>query len=285
MVLRFTRLRRDMRLTVGVLCLGLATPSTGGPITDRIYNPPIAPLSLDRLAPTAKLLKVRSEDGLELTGIVIPPRDKPILLILHGSGTSADDVGTWLGPVAENGYGLVLVEYRGFSGNPGQPSQAGLAMDARAFLREARALFPRHEVFVLGHSLGGGVAFDLALTEPADALITIGTFIGLREMAPPLARSLIKDRFDNIAALAKLKPELRYFLMHGTADEIIPPANANRLHNLAVKLKRPGATFILEGQRHRPEPALIASVLDYIVAIDAGARASPPVGTRVVPFR
>jgi len=271
---------------VCLLWLALAVPiAAQAQFTGRIYNPPRTPLSLDHLGPTARLLKVQSEDGLALTGILIPPRDKPMLLVLHGSGASADDVGAWLGPLAERGYGLMLVEYRGFAGNPGRPSQRGLAMDARVFLREARVLFPDRHLFVLGHSLGGGVAFDLALTEPIDALVTIGTFIGLREIAPPIARPFIKDRYDNIAALAKLKPELRYYLLHGTADEVIPTGNAARLHNLAVTRKQAGASFILEGQRHRPDASLIAGVLDFIVDVDAGKQSSLPAGVRIAPFR
>lgn len=280
-----SRFVRSVRLAVAwLLWVALAMPMTAqAQINGRIYNPPRAPLSLDRLAPTAKLLKVQTEDGLALTGILVPPRDKPVLLVLHGSGASADDVGAWLGPLAERGYGLVLAEYRGFAGNPGRPSQPGLARDARAFLHEARALFPDRQIFVLGHSLGGGVAFDLALTEPIDALVTIGTFIGLREIAPSIARPFIKDRYDNMAALAKLRPNLRYYLLHGTADEVIPSGNANRLHNLALSRKQAGMSFILEGQRHRPDASLIASVLDYILAVDAGAQGSPPTGVRLAP--
>ena len=228
---------------------------------------------------------MRTEDGLDLTGIVIPPRDKPVLLVLHGAGTSADDVGAWLSPVAARGYGLVLAEYRGFAGNPGRPTQQGLAMDAKAFLREARILFPGRKVFVIGHSLGGGVAFDVALTEPIDALMTIGTFINLRDIAPPIARPFIKDRFDNLAALAKLRPDLPYYLLHGTADDVIPPGNANRLHNLAVARKLDGATFVLERQGHRPDAELIASILDYIADIGAGKQVTPPTGAQVAPFR
>jgi len=253
-------------------------------VTDSVYRPTGPPLSLDRLGPGATWLQVRTGDGLALTGILIPPRDRPVLLVLHGAGTSADDVGAWLAPVAARGYGLVLAEYRGFAGNPGRPSQQGLARDARAFLREARARFPGRPVFVIGHSLGGGVAFDVALAEPIDALVTIGTFIGLRDVAPPIARPFIRDRFDNLAALAKLNPALRSFLLHGTADAVIPPGNANRLHNRAVELKRPGASIVLEGQRHRPDAALIAAVLDYLLDVEAGRPASPPAGTRVVPL-
>ena len=88
-----------------------------------------------------------------------------------------------------------------------------------------------------------------------------------------------------MAALAKLKPELRYLLLHSTADDGDPSGNANRLRNLAVDRKRPGARFILEGQRHRPDAALIALVLDYILDVDTGNQGASPAGTAFVPFR
>ena len=129
------------------------------PITNRIYNPTKTPLTIDRLGLTARLLEVRSEDSTSLTGIVVSPRDKLVLLVLHGSGTSADDTSAWLTPVAEREYGLILAEYRGFAGNFGRPPQQGLAMDASTFLRQARVLFPDRQLYIVGHSLGEGVAF------------------------------------------------------------------------------------------------------------------------------
>lgn len=255
------------------------------PIRDRIYNPPETSLAAQSLPPGASAMRVVTDDGLTLTGVTIAPGNKPVLLVLHGSGASAADVATWLRPVADSGYGLVVAEYRGFSGNPGKPSEAGLLKDARAFLGAARTIYPGHEIVVVGHSLGGGVAFDLALAEPVGVIVTIGTFPSLSAAAPPIARPFLTDKFDNLGALAKLRPETIYFLLHGTDDEVIPSGLANQLHNAAVRLKRPGGSFVLQSQLHRPDPKLLASVLDYALAI-IGGRAEPlPPGVQLAPFR
>ncbi len=269
----------------GVTLLLLSATPASTSITDRIYNPPKASLTVSRLDPSARLITARTQDGLSLNGILVPPKGKPMLLVLHGSGTSADNVGEWLRPLSDSGYGLVLVEYRGFAGNPGQPSQAGLALDARAFLEQARLLYPKQPVIAVGHSLGGAVAFQLALAEKIDALVTIGAFTSLHDVAPKIARPFLKDRYDNLAALRKLDMSVPYFLLHGTADELIPTGAANQIHNLAVELKRPGGTFVLAGQRHRPDAALLGAVLDYVLTSSPGGERRPPAGVTIAPFR
>jgi uncharacterized protein len=253
------------------------------PVRDRIFNPPVAPLIAEEIG--AQKIAVTTSDGLSLNGLLISPQSKPLLLILHGSGASAGDVGRWLRPLADAGYGLLIAEYRGFSGNPGYPSQAGLREDARAFFQAAKERYPDKQIVVVGHSLGGGVAFDLALVEPIDLLVTIGTFPRITALAPPLARPFIKDRFDNVGKLADLRPQTTFVLMHGTDDDVVPAALGNALHNEAVKLKRSGASFVLTGQNHRPDARLIAEVLDYALAIIAGGRGTLPQGVQVAPFR
>jgi fermentation-respiration switch protein FrsA (DUF1100 family) len=266
------------------LLLAAAPSARAGSVHDRIYPAPTAPLSLAGLPHGAQLIRVRSSDGLDLAGIAIPGREgMPTLLVLHGNGSSAADAATWLAPLAAQGYGIVAAEYRGYSGNPGKPGEAGLLADAEAFFAFAKA--QGGPVWVLGHSLGGGVAFDLALRERLDALVTVGAFTRLRAMAPGLARIFVPNDYDNLSAVGQLDEP--YFLVHGSADATVSSSEGKKLHDAAGAAKRTGIAFLILGAGHKPEGAQVAAIVEAIRAwFSSGAwpLASLPPEVKLVPF-
>lgn len=237
----------------------------GQSIHDRVYQPPTTRLAAAALPAGARLLTVQTSDGLTITGASIAAQPgKPTLLVFHGNASSADGTLAWFAPLIAHGYGVVAAEYRGYSGNPGRPDEAGLARDADAFYTAARTQAGVGRLIVVGHSLGGGVAFGLALRQKLDALVTIGTFTGLRAMAPRIARAFISDRYDNLAAVPKLDEPL--FLIHGTADDVVPATMAQELHKAAFLARRHGASAIVTGAGHRPDGETIAAVIELIAA-------------------
>ena len=271
---------RRLLLALPLLLL-LALPAAAQ-IRERIYPAPTAPL----IAPAGStLVEVRTADGLTLRGLERAGRaDRPVVLLFHGNGSSAADAMEWLQPLAQAGFGSVAAEYRGYAGNSGSPSERGLAADAEAFLARARVLAAGRPVIVVGHSLGGGVAFGLAARHRLDALVTIGTFTRLHAMAPKIARAFIKDRYDNLAGVPALDEPL--YLLHGTADDVVPAGFANELHNAAVRAKRAGATFVLDGAGHQPDGATVAAIVELAAARvqRPDAPLVAPAGVRVFAF-
>lgn len=262
-----------------------ATPLAAGPIHDRTYLAPTAPLSSATLPPDVTLDRVTTADGLALTGVEAAGRpEKPVLLVFHGNASAASGTAAWLRPLLDAGYGLVAAEYREYSGNPGRASEVGLAADADAFFARAKALAGNRRVIVIGHSLGGGVAFGLARRQRLDALVTIGAFSGLRAMAPRIARAFMSDRYDNLGAVPTLDEP--YFLIHGTADETVPGAEAKKLSDAAVAAHRSGAGFALAGVDHHPSGAIVAGLVEMIDAHLSGAAwpEAMPAGVTIIPF-
>ena len=244
--------------------LFLAAPASAQ-IHERIYPAPTAPLDPSGLPPGAVIDSVRTADGLTLKGVEIAPRDgKPTLLVFHGNGAAATGSMRWLAPLVAEGYGVVAAEYREYSGNPGQASEAGLAADADAFYARAKVLAGGGKLIVVGYSLGGGVAFGLAKRQKLDALVTIDTFTDLRSMAPPAARWLIADRYDNLAAIVTLDEPC--YLIHGAADTMITPDHARALFDAASKAHRTGALFTIRGAGHSPDSATLAMILRAVAA-------------------
>jgi fermentation-respiration switch protein FrsA (DUF1100 family) len=264
------------RLACFALAGALATAgaaAASAQVHGRIYPAPTAPLDVTGLPAASRIDTVRTADGLTLKGVEIAPRDgKPTFLVFHGNAASATGTIRWLAPLIADGYGVVAAEYREYSGNPGTASEAGLAADADAFYARARILAGHGKLIVVGHSLGGGVAFGLATRQKLDALVTIGTFTSLPAMAPLIARPFIPDRYDNEAAVALLDEP--YYLIHGDADETVPFEQGEELSKAASAAHKAGALFAVRGAGHAPDGASLAMILRAIAAkVDGNGQA------------
>lgn len=256
-------------------------------VHERIYPAPTAPVTTAGLPQGTVVSTVKTADGLSLKGLEISPRDgKPTLLVLHGNAASAMGTIQWFAPLIAEGYGVVAAEYREYSGNPGKASEAGLAADADAFYARARTVAGGGRLIVVGHSLGGGVAFGLARRQKLDALVTIGTFTRLRELAPAFSRGLIGSQYDNEAAVATLDEP--YYLIHGTADAVVPWTQGEELYKAASAAHRTGAAFVIQGAGHGPDGETLAMILRAIAAkLDGGGKAvsvTLPQTVKVLPF-
>ncbi|OYY88618.1 MAG: alpha/beta hydrolase [Sphingomonas sp. 28-66-16] len=283
---------RPRRLIAPLLAFGLLVSGLGGSaataasVHDKIYPAPTAPLGLAGLPADATLVSVTTRDGLALKGIVRPARPgMPVLLVLHGNASSATGTIDWFAPARALGYGIVAAEYRGYSANPGRPDEAGLIADAEAFYALARQQAGGAPVYVIGHSLGGGVAFDLAQRHRLDALFTIGTFTRLRALVPTIARSFVPDDYRNEDAVAALDEP--WFLIHGLRDATVPADEGNKLHRAATLAGRDGASFVVLAADHHPDGALIAAIIDAARTRLATGSYDPntvPAGIKIVPF-
>ena len=244
-----TGFRGMAALSAALLAMAGAPPILAASIHDRIYPAPTVPIATAALPAGASRLSVTTADALVITGAQIAPQPgKPTLLVFHGNASSAMSTLDWFAPLIAQGYGVVAAEYRGYSGNPGRADEPGLARDADAFYAAARRIAGNGRLIVVGHSLGGGVAFGLATRQRLDALVTIGTFTSLRAMTPKIARAFISDRYDNLAAVPTLDEPL--VIIHGTADDTVPAQMGNALHNAAITSK----TRRLQPRHPRREP-------------------------------
>lgn len=281
-------MRNGKRVTAALALIaltltGIGTQGSAGVVERRIYPAPTLPLTADGTA--AELVEAVTADGLRLRGLwVAPGSGQPVVLLFHGNGSSARDALAWLKPALPTGFGVMAAEYRGYSGNPGQPSEAGLVRDAVAFRELVATRAPGAPVWLVGHSLGGGVAFAAARQVPSAVLVTIGTFTRLRDAAPPMARFLVPDAYRNIDRLAGLARP--YYLIHGTADDVVPAAIGERLHRAAVAARASGAAFVIVGAGHAPPATQLAAVFRTVDSrLRTGSFAAAlPAEIKLIPF-
>ena len=104
-------------------------------------------------------------------------------------------------------HSLYLVNYRGYGGSSGKPSEAGLKADALTVFDYVQA---RHrEVAVMGRSLGSGVAVYLASERPVARLVLVTAYDSLVNVAKDHIRwlpvgLLLRDRYDTVALAPKV---------------------------------------------------------------------------------
>lgn len=197
-----------------------------------IYAPPVV---RNDIPPGFTHVTYQTPDRLELKAGYLPARDgMPTLLFFHGNASNWQGSAMVTDELAERGYGIFAAEYRGYSGNPGTPSENGLYNDARAawrFLREDEGL-AESDIALIGNSLGSGVAVQLATEVRARALVLISPFDSLEETASRKmrwlpVRTLLQDRYANDEKLPEIGEPI--LILHGETDSLIALEQAQSL--------------------------------------------------------
>ena len=183
-------------------------------------------------------------DGETLIAWVVPPREgKPVLLFFHGN---AGNFGrpirqTRFRALTQDGTGLFAVNYRGYGGSTGSPSEEGLAQDVRAAYAAAVARFGAERLVGYGESLGTGVVVKLAAEAPLKAVILEAPYLSTAAVAQQLypyipIGLLMHDQFHSDRVIGKVKAPL--LVLHGERDGVIPFSQGEALFALANPAKR-----------------------------------------------
>ena len=179
--------------------------------------------------PGAAAMRLATDDGVNLKVWVVP-RPGPHALVYFG-GNAEDVAGNLRGfAAAFPAHSIYLVNYRGYGGSTGSPSEAGLLADAAAIFDYLR---PRHpQISVIGRSLGSSVAVHLAGIREVHRLVLVTPFDSLVNVAREHFRYLpvgwlMLDRYESAARVAAVRaPTL---VLIAGADEIIPRARTEAL--------------------------------------------------------
>ncbi len=117
-------------------------------------------------------LHLDTEDGERLLAWRIPPQpDAPMIIYLHGNGGGVGLRANRYAAFAAAGFGVLALEYRGYGGSTGAPSEAGLTLDAEAAYSAALQDAGPERIVLLGESLGSGLAVKLAARHAVGAVV------------------------------------------------------------------------------------------------------------------
>ena len=200
-------------------------------------------------------VKLHTDDGKQLGAWYFPSRGAKAVLVCNGNGGDRSMRAPLAVALQRAGLSVLLFDYRGYGGNPGSPTEEGLAADARAAARRLAQL--GHEsIAYFGESLGAAVAVGLAIERPPAALVLRSPFTSLPDVAavhyPFLpVRRLLLDRYPSIDRIAAVGAPL--LVIAGDRDGIVPAELSKRLYDAAREPKR----FLLIPSAGHNDPPLL----------------------------
>ncbi len=217
-------------------------------------------------------------DGLTLAAWYRPPEpSQPTVIVLHGNGGNRGGRAPLGRALAAAGLGVLLTDYRGYGGNPGHPTEDGLARDARAAVAYLEEQGPGIPLVYFGGSLGAAVAVELATEHAPAALVLRSPFTSLvavgRYHYPWLPVSaLLKDRYESDELVATI--DVPTLVIAGDRDSTVPVEQSRSIYD---GLPGPKRLLIVPGADHNSAALLsgdemIGEIIDFIVtANDSGA--------------
>lgn len=152
--------------------------------------------------------------------------------------------------------GVVVFDYPGYGKSGGRPGEQGCYAAANAahdWLTRNKQI-PAERILLIGRSLGGAMATDLASRRSCRALILCSAFTSFPDLAQEKypffpGRWLVHNHFDNLRKIAGVRGPV--FIAHGTVDALVPFTQGERLFAAAPEPKR---FLAMPGLGHNDSP-------------------------------
>lgn len=227
-----------------------------------------------RLSPASEGLtqvserEIQTPDGVRLIAWYGKARPgQPTLLYFLGNGGGLADRAERIARFMEDGLGVYMVSYRGYSGSTGSPSEASNAADALvaydALVKEGVAA---GSIIAYGESLGSNIAVRVAIERKVGGVILDAPYTSILALAirayPYLpVRPLLHDRYETDKVIARMRAPL--LILHGARDDIVPVAMGRALAEMANEPKRI-AVFPNGGHSDLYENGALSVVRDWL---------------------
>ncbi|MDH3680029.1 MAG: alpha/beta hydrolase [Acidimicrobiia bacterium] len=234
-----------------------------------VYLPAGAVPPVEDVLPGWSEVTLATTDGLQLGAWYSPPEPgRPVIVVFNGNAGNRADRAPLGARLASAGLGVLLVDYRGYGGNPGSPSEPTLALDARAAAHFVGTTAPGHGLVLFGESLGAAVAIELATEEPPAALILRSPFTSLVDVArahyPLVPARFLRDEYPSDERVGALRSPL--LVIVGSGDSVVPAAQSERLYELAPE---PKELLVIPGADHNDFEllaggAMIEAILRFV---------------------
>jgi hypothetical protein len=199
-----------------------------------IFQPRLASYGGD----LAGLHRLSAADGTQLAALHLPnPSARYTLFYFHGN---AEDLGDSLPLVRQfhaAGFAVLTFDYRGYGLSAGRAEENNVYADTQTMLVFAQQQLgiKTEAMIVVGRSVGGGPAVELAANARVAGLILISPFTSAFRVMTRV-KLLPFDQFDNLAKIGRVHcPKL---IFHGVADEVIPFAHGQKLFAAMAEPKR-----------------------------------------------
>lgn len=223
---------------------------------------------------SAEIVRFETSDGLDLEAWFVPAREPSAnrtIVVFNGNAGNRSHRSALAATFSAYGWSTLLVDYRGYGGNPGLPSESGIERDANAALKYllTRSDVDPTRIVYFGESLGAAVAVRLAIAHAPAALILRSPFssmagIGGRHYPFLPVRWLLRDRYPSIDLIGRIKSPVLFIA--GDLDSIVPIHETEQLFEAANEPKR---LLVIRNANHNDEalnngPELMQAIRNFL---------------------
>jgi fermentation-respiration switch protein FrsA (DUF1100 family) len=197
----------------------------------------------DRLVVLIEKVKIKTKDNIELLSWYHKKNinDYKTILFLHGNAGTLEDRIHKINHFKDIDINFLLLSWRGFSGNNGDPSEKGIYEDARSAVRwlKNKGVVEKN-IIIYGESLGSGAAVEIAQNNDFAGLILESPFTSMIDAGKTKypffpVRLLLKDKYESDKKIKNIKSPI--LIMHGEVDRIIPFWMGKKMYKLANEPK------------------------------------------------
>lgn len=225
------------------------------------------------VVPGARDVALRTTDGLELGAWFVPAGGQDTgMAVLLAPGNGGNRVGRagLAQELSRRGLAVLLMDDRGYGGNPGSPSEEGLAADAEAAARGLEELgYPAARTLYFGESLGTAVVAALQAERPPAGVVLRSPFtelaaVGSHHYPWRPVRALLRDRFPVVEHLAA--PDVPVTVVYGDRDSVVPSELSARVAERTPSLAE---VVVIEGADHNDAVMFGPRVADAVARLAA----------------
>ncbi len=177
------------------------------------------------------------------------------MIVFHGNAGAAYHRSYYLDSLSRLGYRVILAEYPGYGGRPGDPKEQVLLQDALEIIGIAHRQFAE-PVYLWGESLGAGVAAGAVArtTNPVAGVVMFTPWDSLTNVAQSHywyfpTRQLLLDKYDSVANLAGFDGNVAVVL--AGQDEVVPVRYGDQLFQSITARKK---SWLFETASHNRMP-------------------------------
>ena len=201
-----------------------------------------------------KEVQILTNDGISLLSWYFKGKDTtPLLVYFHGNSFDIGERAYRIKRYIDQNWAVLLVAWRGYSGNKGNPTEKNLYIDGEATLKWViqNTNYQFKDLVIYGESLGSGIAVELGKKYEFASIVLEAPFTSVADIAQERYRIfptkfLVKDKFNNLEKINKLKSPL--LIISGKKDEIVPHIHSQKLFNEAKVVKE--SVFIDEAMHN-----------------------------------
>jgi len=221
-----------------------------------LYHPSENNYSGDEIQFEYKEVFIESDKDIKLKSWFLEKdlKKNKTILYFHGNAGDLTNRVHKLNKLKNLNVNILIISWRGFSGNPGKPTEKNLYNDARKSVEWLNKVgIKNKDIILYGESLGTGVATELGQDNSFAGIILESPFTSIADTAkiyyPYLPIDLlIKDRYDSLKKIKNIN--IPILVMHGKKDEVVPFKMGKELFE---KANKPKLSYFPDNDNHMME--------------------------------